>query len=156
MELISKITEFAEDAIEDPQYFVVEVMSESNGKIIKVLIDGDAGIPIAECSRLSRRISARIDEEIPDEVGAFTIEVSSPGVDRPLKLARQFTKHIGRSLSFTDSGGKKHEGKFVGMEEDMLKIEEAFKEKGKKKQLLLNEYKIEQINDPRVVVSFKR
>lgn len=156
MELAAKIRAFAEEAIEDPQYFIVEVVTEANGKMIKVLMDGDAGIPIAECGRVSRNISNRIDEEIPDEVGAFTVEVSSPGVDRPLKLARQFTKHVGRSLSFTDADGNKHEGRFVEMDGNILKIEEAFKEKGKKKQLLLNEFNIEQINDPRVVVSFKR
>ena len=156
MELSAQIQHYAEESIDDPQYFVVEVLKSANGKLISVLLDGDEGIPIVECSRVGRKVSARIDEEIPDEVGAFTVEVSSPGVDRPLKLLRQFTKHIGRNLEFTDMEGTKREGRFMEIEGDVLKIEETFKEKGKKKQLLLNEYKFEQINDPRVVVSFKR
>jgi len=156
MELSAQIKEYAEEAIEDPQYFVVEVVKSPNGKLISVLLDGDEGIPIVECSRVGRKISVRIDEEIPDEVGAFTVEVSSPGVDRPLKILRQFTKHLGRNLEFAAMDGSKHEGRFVELEGDILTIEETFKEKGKKKQLLLNEYKFEQINDPRVVVSFKR
>lgn len=155
MELAAKIREYVEAALVDPQYFLVDVLKSNNGKLISVLLDGDAGIPIAECSRVSRAISARIDEEIPDETGAFTVEVSSPGVDRPLKQIRQFPKHIGRSLEFGAADGKKHEGRLVNVEGDTLTLEESFKEKGKKKQLLLNTYKFEQINDPRVVVSFK-
>lgn len=156
MELAAKIKGFVEEAIEDPQYFLVEVLKSGNGRLITVLLDGDEGIPIAECSKVNRAISARIDEEIPDETGAFTLEVSSPGVDRPLKHLRQFTKHIGRNVEFVDMLGTKREGRLTELSGDLLKIEESFKEKGKKKQLLLNEYKFEQMSDPRVVVSFKR
>ncbi len=156
MELAEKIREFAEAAIEDPQYFVVEVISSGSGRTISVLMDGDEGIPISECSRVSRAISARVDEEIPDEVGAFTIEVSSPGVDRPLRQLRQFPKHIGRNLQFTDKEGRKREGKLLELEDNRLKLEEEVKEKGKKKQMVVNQYIMEEMHDPRVVVSFKR
>ncbi|MDX5321666.1 MAG: ribosome assembly cofactor RimP, partial [Bacteroidota bacterium] len=155
MDLAAQIKQFAEEAIEDPQYFVVEVITENNGRMIKVLLDGDEGIPIAVCSQVSRRVSVRVDEEIPDEVGAFTIEVSSPGVDRPLKMERQYAKHFGRSLAFIDENGVRKEGKLVGLNEGTLQIEETIKEKGKKAQQVLNAYKVEQISDPKVVVSFK-
>lgn len=155
MELAAKIREYVEEALVDPQYFLVEVVKSANGKLVSVLLDGDAGIPIAECSRVSRSISARIDEEIPDEVGAFTVEVSSPGVDRPLKQLRQFPKHIGRNLEFVDGEGKKRNGRLVNIQDGVLTLEESFKEKGKKRQVALNTYNFEQINDPRVVVSFK-
>lgn len=155
MDLGGKIRQFVEEALEDPQYFLVDIVQRGDGRLFTILLDGDAGIPISECGRINRKISNRIDEEIPDDIGAFTIEVSSPGVDRPLKSLRQLTKHLGRTLSFIDAGGERQEGKLKELKENTLIIEQAFKEKGKKQQLLLNEYKWEQIQDPKVVVTFK-
>jgi ribosome maturation factor RimP len=124
--------------------------------MITVMLDGDEGIPIAECSRVNRRISSRIDEEVPDEVGAFIVDVSSPGVDKPLMLLRQLPKHIGRRIEFVDDLGVKQEGTFKELKDEVLVLEQAYKEKGKKQQILLNEYNWKQLHDPKVVVTFKR
>lgn len=155
MELKEKIEAFVREALEDPQYFIVDVITSKSGRTISVLLDGDAGIPIDVCGKVSRAVSARIDEEIPDEVGAFTVEVSSPGVDRPLKQLRQLPKHVGRSLVFTDGQGTRHEGVLKEVRGEALVLEETFKEKGKKKEVRESEYIFEQLSDPRVVVSFK-
>lgn len=157
MELAAQIEAWAIEALEtEPQYFVVEILRSKTGKQISVLLDGDQGISISKCGEVGRYISRKVDEEIPDDIGAFTVEVSSPGVDRPLKLARQFPKHIGRSLRFTDDEGKEQEGVLKAVNGEELNLEQSIKEKGKKKQVFEKTYLVNSIKDPKVVVSFKR
>lgn len=157
MELAAQIEQWANEALQgETEYFVVEVLRSKTGKQITVLLDGDQGIPIQKCGEVSRFISRMVDEEVPDEVGAFTVEVSSPGVDRPLKMIRQFAKHLGRSLRFTDEEGKEQEGVFKALDGEVLSLEMTIKEKGKKKQVVERTYNLSSITDPKVVVSFKR
>ncbi len=157
MELAAQIEHWANEALQgETEYFVVEILRSKTGKQITVLLDGDQGIPIQKCGEVSRFISRKVDEEVPDEVGAFTVEVSSPGVDRPLKMIRQFAKHLGRSLRFTDEEGKEQEGVFKALNGKVLTLEMTIKEKGKKKQVVERTYNLSSITDPKVVVSFKR
>jgi ribosome maturation factor RimP len=156
MELLKQIEAYAREKVDGSEFFVVEVVQEKSGRMIRVLLDGDTGISISKCGEVSRHISARIDEEIPDETGAFTVEVSSPGADRPLKMERQYHKHLGRDLSFRDESGTTHEGTLKSIENGVIVLEETFKEKGKKKQVIENTYAIDKIIDPKVVVSFKK
>lgn len=153
--LIEKISGYAHEVVDGTEYFVVDVIQSKKGGLISVLLDGDEGIPIQKCTEVNRHVSQRIDEEIPDDVGAFVVEVSSPGVDRPLKLERQFPKHIGRNLSFEDAEGNKVEGKLLAVKDGNVDIEQEYKEKGKKKQILTKQYSLTSISNPVVVVSFK-
>jgi ribosome maturation factor RimP len=77
--------------------FLVEVAvrNERGGKLIQVYADTDAGITIKECAQISRELGQSLDREgvIP---GSYRLEVSSPGIDKPLRLLRQFRKNIGR------------------------------------------------------------
>ncbi|TNE79795.1 MAG: hypothetical protein EP332_09795 [Bacteroidetes bacterium] len=157
MDLAAQIENWANEALQgETEYFVVEILRSKTGKQITVILDGDQGIPIQKCGEVSRFISRKVDEEVPDEVGAFTVEVSSPGVDRPLKMIRQFAKHLGRSLRFMDEEGKEQEGVFKALDGETLNLEMTIKEKGKKKQVVERTYNLSSITDPKVVVSFKR
>jgi ribosome maturation factor RimP len=70
------------------------------GNRIEVFIDGDNGLGINDCVDLSRYIEKSLDRDVED----FSLEVSSPGATLPLKLSRQYIKHIGRDveLKLTD------------------------------------------------------
>ncbi|MEI6866343.1 ribosome assembly cofactor RimP [Flavicella sp.] len=75
---------------------------------ISIIIDGDEGVPLNECIRLSRAVESELDREEED----FSLEVSSPDVTKPLIVFRQFKKNIGRTLS-VKTAEEKIEGKLV-------------------------------------------
>ncbi len=117
--------------LEDDKYFIVEVQV-SPSKIrqkIRVLIDSDAGISIDECAEISRKLDDLIEaqELIPH---AYTLEVSSPGVDYPLATPRQFRKNIGRTLRVILKDGIEKKGTLVSAaEEGFVLLEEVKKKK---------------------------
>ncbi|HTX20084.1 MAG TPA: ribosome maturation factor RimP [Bacteroidota bacterium] len=96
---ISALSELVEAALPEIQGFLVDVAvrGERGSSVVEVFIDTDRGVTADECASVSRRLSADLDRLnlIP---GRYRIEVSSPGLDRPLKLPRQFSRNIGRHL----------------------------------------------------------
>jgi ribosome maturation factor RimP len=60
------------------------------------MLDGDAGVDVDFCAKISREIGEQL--ELVEEVPAYVLEVSSAGADAPMKILRQFPKHIGRIL----------------------------------------------------------
>lgn len=82
---------------EDPSYFLVHIKVKP-GHIIRVYIDGDQGLPIKQCTSFNRRLYKAIEEAGWFPEGDFALEVSSPGVDEPLVLNRQYVKNIGRTV----------------------------------------------------------
>lgn len=98
-EQIDKITEIAKAAIESFDGFLVDVSIKGEGgtSIVQVFVDTDQGVTADQCAAVSRTIASDLDRlnAIP---GRFRLEVSSPGLDRPLTLPRQFRKNVGRQL----------------------------------------------------------
>ena len=96
---ISEISELVEAALPEIQGFLVDVAvrGERGSSVVEVFIDTDRGITADQCAFVSRRLSSDLDRLnlIP---GRYRIEVSSPGLDRPLKLPRQFARNLGRHL----------------------------------------------------------
>lgn len=88
---------------EEPNYFLVSVKIKPTNNI-KVFLDGDQGLPIEKCVYFNRKLYKLIEEAGIYPEGEFSLEVSSPGIDEPLKLIRQYQKNIGRSVQvvFTD------------------------------------------------------
>lgn len=88
---------------EEPNYFLVSVRIKPTNNI-KVFLDGDQGLPIEKCVYFNRKLYKLIEEAGIYPEGEFSLEVSSPGIDEPLKLIRQYQKNIGRSIQvvFTD------------------------------------------------------
>src|SRR6266516_3244503 len=80
---------------ESTEIFLVE-LQVSPANDIKVFLDTDTGITIEKCIRINRALYKKIEEEFPD--GNFSLEVSSPGVDEPLKIKRQYKKNVGRMV----------------------------------------------------------
>lgn len=154
MNIEKRVIELVEEKISDrPDLFLVDVKMHSNGKLI-IHVDGDEGINIKDCSAISRHVGFHLEEEdlISD---AYNLEVSSPGIDTPLKLLRQYRKNIGRSISLKMIDGSKREGKLIALTETGILIEERIKEKGKKVVQIQNTIPLNQILETKVLISFK-
>ncbi|MDB5279093.1 MAG: hypothetical protein JWR61_4048 [Ferruginibacter sp.] len=114
--LIAKLLSEMEDV------FLVSVKVKPVNNI-KVFLDADGGLNIDRCVKINRAMYRTIEEEgwYPD--GNFSLEVSSPGIDEPLKLLRQYKKNIGRTLEITFTNDIKQEGKLVAVDDEGVTIE---------------------------------
>lgn len=96
-EIREKVQTLLSSILDRQAAFLIEVSirNERSGKLIQVYADTDKGITIEECAQISRELERELDREgvIP---GPYKLEVSSPGLERPLKLLRQYRKNIGR------------------------------------------------------------
>lgn len=130
-----KIKGLAETLLEaDPTIFLVRVHIRPINNI-SVYVDGDEGVTIDKCVKLNRALYKQIVEQGVCNDGEFALEVSSPGVDEPLLLNRQYTKNLGRMVEVTTNEGKVIEGKLTVAGSVEIEIEEE-KGKGKKKELV--------------------
>lgn len=148
MEEENKIRTLAEKAIqENNDLFLVDVKVKGNSGNQKVLvfIDGDNGISIDACSKISRMISAEMEEE-DFMTGKYTLEVSSPGLDYPITLHRQYVKNIGRSVIVETLEGVNVEGELQAVEKDEIFLKDKTEERS---------IKFEEIKQSKVKVSFK-
>ncbi|HEX3384612.1 MAG TPA: ribosome assembly cofactor RimP [Mucilaginibacter sp.] len=154
MDIEKRVRELVKEKIADrPELFLVSVKIHSNGKLM-ILVDGDKGIGIADCVAISRHVGFHLEEEnVIDH--AYNLEVSSPGVDTPLTLPRQYVKNIGRRLAIKMADGGKREGKLSGLTEDAILVEETKKEKGKKTEEIESMIPFAQITETKVLISFK-
>lgn len=82
-----------EALIENESLFLIDLQFLANSKI-KVIVDGDAGVPLSECVRISRKIEHNLDREEED----FSLEVTTPDIAHPLKVKRQYKKNVSRIL----------------------------------------------------------
>ena len=91
---------------------------------IKVFLDADDGITIEKCTSVNKALYKFIEETglFPD--GNFSLEVSSPGVDEPLKLHRQYKKNIGRKVEVLMNDGTTIEGTLLNVSDNEITIEE--------------------------------
>jgi ribosome maturation factor RimP len=154
MNIEKRVKELVEEKIADrDDLFLVDVKMHANGKLI-ILVDGDKGIGISDCVAISRHVGFHLEEESVIE-NAYNLEVSSPGIDLPLTLPRQYTKNIGRDLAIKMADGTKREGKLSAIAEDAIVIEEKVKEKGKKATAIESVIPINQITETKVLISFK-
>ena len=115
---------------EDPELFLVSLQVKPTNNY-KVFIDGDQGVTIEKCVKINRRLYKAIEENEIYPDGDFSLEVSSAGLDEPLKMARQYTKNIGRDVEITFNDDTKKEGKLLSVAEADLIIE-VTEGKGKK------------------------
>jgi ribosome maturation factor RimP len=111
----------------EPDLFLVEIKIKPTNNI-KVFIDGDNGISIDKLVSYNRRLYRQIEEEGMFPGGDFSLEISSPGLDEPLKLHRQYIKNTGRPVEVIRKDGIKTEGKLLSVTEKEITIEE---QKGK-------------------------
>lgn len=98
----------------DIELIDVEYVKEGAHKYLRVYIDKDGGVTLQDCQEVSQKLSMKLDEVDPIEENYF-LEVSSPGIDRPLKNNKDLERSIGKDIEislYRPLDGKK---KFVGL-----------------------------------------
>lgn len=153
MDLVKEIKTIAEEKLTEGQFIIDVVVSARKGpKKIMVIADADQGFSIDDCAELSRHVSKVLDDRNLVEDN-YLLEVSTPGVDFPLKLNRQYRKNIGRALKLK-LREKTIEGKLTAVTEELLTLEQETGT-GKKKETKTVEVPVSEIEKAFVLVSFK-
>jgi len=128
VELKQKLTALFEARFAPEGYFVVEIKTPPPNKI-QLFVDGDNGITVDKCAEISRYVESFLDSE--GWVGErYVLEVSSPGMDKPLKLLRQYKKNLGRKVEVVLTDGAMKRGMLKAADEEKIILES---EAGKKK-----------------------
>lgn len=147
---------FKEEDFQD--CFLVDLNFNQGNKKVEVFVDSDSGISFQTCQKLSRYLEGHIDEK--GWLGEkYVLEVSSPGIGRPLKFQRQYPKNIGRKVEVKTTEGEKHTGTLVSVTEDAITLEDKVRIKeGKRKKTVLQKQEIsfDQISETKVKISFNR
>jgi ribosome maturation factor RimP len=153
MDLSEEIRKLAESKLASGQ-FIVEVVSSSRQgpKKVLVTVDADQGITIDECAAISRQLSKALDDSglVDDN---YLLEVSTPGLDQPLKLKRQYARNIGRNLKLKLQD-RTVEGKLSEVQEDQIVLsqETGF---GKHREVQTIVIPFSHIDKAFVLISFK-
>jgi ribosome maturation factor RimP len=136
----------------DPESFLVEVKIRP-GNNVKVFIDADNGVSIDRLAQYNRSLYKQIEESGLFPTGDFSLEISSPGLDEPLKLHRQYLKNIGRYVEVLLKDGIKREGKLISVADNEIVLEE---EKGNKKQKSIVQHTIlyDEIKTTKIQIKF--
>ncbi len=148
-----KIADLIEEHLTGTDKFLVD-FSVSTSNYIIVFIDGDNGVTITDCIALSRKIESNLDRETED----FELDVSSAGLDLGLRVKRQYTKNIGRSVDVKLNDDTKITGILKAVDENTITIELPPEKKKKKTKEIVNLTKIidfKDIKETKVVITFK-
>jgi ribosome maturation factor RimP len=106
----NKIQEYLNQAIADSDMFLVEIKFSAADKI-EIFLDADNSVTIQNCAKVARYINHNIEENSPELI--YELEVSSAGLEHPIKLLRQYKKNVGRNLEVTLTDEKQIEGKLL-------------------------------------------
>ena len=105
----------------DDIFFVDMKVKPTNN--IKIFLDADSGLGIEKCIKINRRLYRQVEEMGFYPEGDFSLEVSSPGIDEPLKMLRQYVKNIGRNVEVTLNDDSIKEGVLLEATEENIVIE---------------------------------
>ena len=135
-----------------PTHFLVEVRIKPTNNV-KIFIDADEGVILSDLIEYNRKLYKQLEESGIFPNGDFSLEVSSPGLDEPLKLFRQYKKNIGRFVDITLKDNAKKEGKLIEATEDGVIIETE-SGKGKKKETKQESVLFDQKKNKKIQVKF--
>ena len=121
-----QVVKLAEEFLYGTDLFIIDVLIKPTNKI-SVFLDGDHGVTIEGCKKLSRHLEQSLDREKED----FDLTVSSSGADKPLKHPRQYAKNLGKELEIFTQEGQKITAKVILASEKGITI--GFAEKKSKK-----------------------
>ena len=117
----------------------LEFKREGRSWALRLFIDKPGGVTLDDCAEVSREFGALLEVEDPIE-GAYRLEVSSPGIDRPLKKPADFTRFAGqlvklRTRSLVDPDGRGHQrktfvGELLGLDGDTVRLRQTDKRGG--------------------------
>ena len=153
--LKEQIQKLVEEKVTGTDCFLVDVKI-SPSKIM-VFIDKPTGLRIEDCIEVNRYLQAQLEES--NVLENHELEVSSPGMDEPLKVFQQYQKRIGREVSVITFDGLKHLGILESVTEEGIVLKEILvkKENGKKiKSVQSIHFPFSGIKETKVVVSFDK
>lgn len=147
--LEQKVKAMIED---EPGIFLVEIRIKPTNNV-KVFLDADTGMSLDKLIHYNRKLYRDLEESGFFPGNDFSLEVSSPGLDEPLKLHRQYLKNVGRSVEVIRLDGVKNEGKLITVSDTDIVVEEE-KGKGKKRELVHHTVPFSAIKATRVQIKF--
>ncbi|AQS94129.1 ribosome assembly cofactor RimP [Polaribacter sp. BM10] len=113
-----KIKDLVEEALaSNDSLYLIDLSISANNKI-QVVVDGDQGVPLSECIRISKNIDGNLDREEED----FSLEVTTPDIAHPLKVKRQYLKNINRILK-VKTAEEEFEGTLTDATEDNIVLQ---------------------------------
>ena len=150
--LEEKLKEIVRKHLPDDRYFLTEIVAKPAGPKTKISIflDGDQGIDIAVCAQISRQVGKDLEEmEIMQH--PYTLMVSSPGLDRPLKLPRQYYRNLGKTVKIKLVDQQQIEGTLSEVLGDSVVVE---MNAAKNKQSMKESIPFTEIETTHVLVTF--
>ena len=143
MSLSEKITELIHPAVEKAGFFLedVQVVSPGKHRIITCIVDGQSPLNLDQVTSISREISEILDSADFMDDSAFTLEVTSPGVDRPLTLPRHWYKNLNRLVKVVNKDGSVVNGRIASVEESHVILIEDIKGKSKEHNVVYSNIK---------------
>ncbi|MFM7646245.1 MAG: ribosome maturation factor RimP, partial [Sphingomonadales bacterium] len=120
---------------------------------VKIYIDGDQGVSVDKLVSYNRKLYRQLEEEGIFPNGDFSLELSSPGLDEPLKLHRQYLKNLGRPVEVVLLDGEKKEGTLQVVNETQIELTET-KGKGKKMETHTHVIPFSQIKATKIQIKF--
>ncbi|NLW39378.1 MAG: ribosome maturation factor RimP [Tissierellia bacterium] len=127
--IVSIVREHCEPIVEELGYDLVdlEYVKENGNNFLRFYIGKPEGISIDDCQKVSELVGEKLDEIDPIKE-SYYLEVSSPGLDRPLKTDKDLKRNIGKNVEISlyrnIDGKKKYFGKLLGYTESHIRIEE--------------------------------
>jgi ribosome maturation factor RimP len=132
--------------------FVVEVRIKPTNNV-KIYIDGDQGVSVDKLVSYNRKLYRQLEEEGVFPNGDFSLELSSPGLDEPLKLHRQYVKNMGRPVEVILVDGAKKEGVLQVVGDTQIELTET-KGKGKKMETHTHVIPFSEIKATKIQIKF--
>ena len=104
----------------------LEIVGKAPGVVVRVTLDADGGVGVDRLAEVSRRLSRLLDEEDPIN-GTYTLEVSSPGLERKLRRPQHFRKSLEREVKVKSrievAGARSHRGLLAAVGDDSFVVE---------------------------------
>ena len=137
MALKDQIAELISPALQQAGYFLEEVnlVTPGNHRIVTVIVDGESALNLDQVTVASKLVSELMDEATFMGETPFTLEVTSPGIDRPLTLPRHFAKNVTRLLKVTKTDGNVVTGRITSNSETDVTL--TFVEKKESKEVVI-------------------
>lgn len=154
MELQNRIESIANEWFKETGCFPVEIKTSPSK--VTVFIDHPQGVTLSACAALSRTLTSALDPEGVWE--SHELEVSSPGMDHPLRVPKQYLRRIGRKVTVLMPDGIRHEGTLQSADEKGFEILEITSRKENKKKVVtetLHRFNYDQIKETKLILSIK-
>ena len=151
---VKRVRTLVDEALKENESLFLIDLKTGEDNSIRVIVDGDEGVPLSECIRISRHVEHNLNREEED----FSLEVTSPSITDPIQEKRQYNKNVGRILQIKTEAGS-FEGKLTEIIDDQLVLQWKTREpkpigKGKITVEKREIFPIENISEAKVKIIF--